>query len=89
MKKCSTCKKMKPISDFYKDVRTKDGRKYQCKKCHVECCIKTRDIERARNYQRNWMRNSRYHTRPEVRERDRIRSRTKNKGIYTLDSSEI
>jgi len=34
MKACSKCKINKPTSEFYSDVRTKDGLKCQCKKCH-------------------------------------------------------
>lgn len=33
-KKCSCCKKEKPLNDFYKDVARKDGLARVCKKCH-------------------------------------------------------
>lgn len=34
MKTCTTCKKIKPFSDFYTDAYKKDGHKYACIKCH-------------------------------------------------------
>jgi 5-methylcytosine-specific restriction endonuclease McrA len=35
MKKiCASCLKLKPISEFYKDARSKDGLYTRCKKCH-------------------------------------------------------
>ena len=33
MKKCSQCKKEKAYSEFYKRHETKDGYRYECKKC--------------------------------------------------------
>lgn len=32
-KKCSKCKVEKPIGEFHKDARNKDGLRYQCKAC--------------------------------------------------------
>ena len=32
-KKCSTCKTIRPLSEFYRSSRTKDGYRWQCKKC--------------------------------------------------------
>ena len=32
-KKCTKCKGIKNLGDFYRDLRSKDGRVYQCKKC--------------------------------------------------------
>ena len=34
-KKCTKCKKVKSLDDFYKDSRTKDNRYSSCKKCHL------------------------------------------------------
>lgn len=31
---CSSCNTIKPLSDFYKESRVKDGRARRCKKCH-------------------------------------------------------
>lgn len=33
MKKCTKCKKFKPITDYYRSKETNDGRKNQCKDC--------------------------------------------------------
>ena len=35
-KKCTICKKVKPISDFYKDSQRSDGHYTKCKKCHAK-----------------------------------------------------
>jgi len=36
MKKCSMCKCKKPLSNFSKNMRNKDGLQYECKKCQSE-----------------------------------------------------
>lgn len=46
MKQCSKCQKIKLETEFYKDKRTRDGLKCQCKKCHNETNIATRNEER-------------------------------------------
>lgn len=81
MKRCSTCKRNKPESDFYKDKRRPDGLKCQCKKCHCITSILSRDYHRNRDYNREWHRKSKYWTRTEVRERDLLRSRVRNKTV--------
>lgn len=35
MKRCSKCKKMKPIEDFYNNKYNKNGKKSECKKCSL------------------------------------------------------
>jgi len=35
-KRCSHCKKIKPLSEFSKDKRSKDNHQCMCKKCHLE-----------------------------------------------------
>lgn len=32
-KKCSKCREIKPLTDFYKDARLSDGRRSDCKVC--------------------------------------------------------
>lgn len=81
MKRCSTCKTEKPLTDFYADRRTPDGLKCQCKKCHCLTTMISRDPDNHRDYNREWMRRSKYATREEVRERHLLRSRVKNKSI--------
>lgn len=36
MKKCNKCGEVKPVSDFYKNKRTKDGLSYACRDCMYE-----------------------------------------------------
>jgi len=35
-KRCSTCLKRRPITDFYAHPRTKDGLQSQCRKCMIK-----------------------------------------------------
>lgn len=39
LKKCTKCTIVKDSSDFYKNVRTKDGLSYFCKKCVSEISL--------------------------------------------------
>ena len=36
MKRCCKCKEVRPLSDFSKRNDTKDGKRYDCKKCKKE-----------------------------------------------------
>lgn len=36
MKICTTCLKQKPLLDFYKDKKSKDGHKWACKECSID-----------------------------------------------------
>lgn len=61
---CSTCKILKPFSEFYKDKRTKDGLYSNCKMCAKKATMKSIDKmsklfsyeQRARNkqYMKKW-----------------------------------
>jgi hypothetical protein len=77
-KTCSACKTSKPVADFYKDKKAKDGLKSQCKKCHCISSVLSRDPDKHREYNKNWMRRSKYATREEVKERELSRSRVRN-----------
>ena len=35
-KKCTSCKEIKPITEFFKDASRKDGLCIRCKECHVQ-----------------------------------------------------
>jgi hypothetical protein len=39
---CSVCNKLKPLEDFYKEARVKDGRMRRCKLCHCAVTAKYR-----------------------------------------------
>jgi len=41
-KVCSSCGLSKPLTDFYKEPRVKDGRFRRCKTCHIETTKKYR-----------------------------------------------
>lgn len=56
MKKCSKCHELKPETEFYKDKRTKDGLKCQCKKCHNKTSFATRDKDKHRKNNKEYMR---------------------------------
>jgi formate-dependent nitrite reductase cytochrome c552 subunit len=47
-KRCSKCKEIKPISEFYKNPKTKDKRSYCCKKCAVEYSCKRQKTRKVR-----------------------------------------
>ena len=81
MKKCSKCKQLKGEAEFYKDKRTPDGLKYQCKECHMESSIRTRDENLKRKYNKEYMRRERKRNPEKYRKRERIfsRKRPKNK----------
>lgn len=48
-KECSNCKKVKPLSEFYKNKAMSDGKSRQCKKCHNEAVKKHRNKRRVFN----------------------------------------
>lgn len=59
MKKCSHCGETKSLADFYSDNRTPDGLKCQCKACHIEGSIRTRNKDKARENNVLYMRRAR------------------------------
>lgn len=42
MKKCTICKQNKPLSEYHNMTRAKDGKRSQCKICHIEANRKFR-----------------------------------------------
>lgn len=47
MKECSTCEKLKPLEDYYKQAGTKDGHRGTCKDCQYTKKSKDRTPEEA------------------------------------------
>lgn len=39
-KKCTKCGKRKPVTSFHKQASTRDGLRYECKKCNSERALK-------------------------------------------------
>jgi hypothetical protein len=59
-KQCTNCLEVKHISEFYADKRnTSDGRKSECKKCHMETSVLTRDKDKKNKSNREFMRRKR------------------------------
>lgn len=46
MKQCSTCKKFKQLSEFYKDKSRKDGLHHHCKNCLKNFKMKTKEHDK-------------------------------------------
>jgi len=74
VKKCSKCQKEKEFLDFYKDKRTPTGLKAQCKTCHTEGGIRTRDKDKKRQYNQAFMSRDRAKTPEKYRNRERVQS---------------
>ena len=55
MKTCKKCKEVKPLTDFHKHKKTKDGRTGECKSCHLKRTTAWRrdNAERTKELQRN------------------------------------
>ena len=73
--KCPLCGKWFPSDKYYKDKRTSNGLKSQCKKCHTKGNIKTRDIENTRRINREYMRRARMRNPYKFQEREKLASR--------------
>lgn len=60
-KHCNICKKTKPVSDFYRNHKAKDGLAYQCKPCKIEYSKKyrTENLEECRKREKEYARNNR------------------------------
>ena len=56
MKTCSKCKLNKPLLDFGKHCKTKDGLNFQCKICNAKHASAWRDnnLEKAKLAQKQW-----------------------------------
>lgn len=81
MKRCSKCGEHKPESDFYKDKRTPDGLKCQCKKCHIATSVITRDNDKKRESNMEYMRRAFLSDPDKFRDRWRLRKRPKDEHV--------
>ena len=48
MKPCSKCQQEKPLDDFPKDIRNRDGRQSHCRQCQSRISVKSRANRRAK-----------------------------------------
>lgn len=55
-KQCRKCKQTKPVADFYRDKRSSDGLKTECKPCHSATATASRNPEKKRASNREYMR---------------------------------
>ena len=55
-KKCTSCKKIKPLSEFYTDPMRSDGYYTKCKKCHSRAVKKwqTNNVAKFKEINRTW-----------------------------------
>jgi hypothetical protein len=91
-KKCSKCKKRKPISEFYKASDKKDGIRYQCKACCSESQSSRRNNDEYRNSRNAISRESGYYKKRHRNDCDNLTDRYVKKRIrlqYDLSPSEI
>ncbi len=72
---CPKCNSWKWTDAFYKDTRTANGLKSQCKKCHIECGVRTRDRINTRRLRRESMRRRRTIDLDKYRKRGRLVAR--------------
>ena len=80
---CPKCRIWKFETEYYKDKRTLNGLTSQCKKCHTETNLRTRDKLNARRICREYMRRARARDPEKFRERDRLASRKRVKDCKT------
>ncbi len=52
MKVCTRCKEYKPLSDYYKDSRCRDGCRSECKSCVIKITKEYSQTERGRESHR-------------------------------------
>ncbi len=53
-KQCGSCKEIKPLSDFHKRKKGKDGRQSYCKICDAKATSKYLKSEKGKLYMKQW-----------------------------------
>jgi len=81
--KCPVCMEILPESYFYKSKRTWNGITNECKKCHSEVSLRTRDKVNARKLSREHMRRARINNPDKFRVREKLAARNKPKNAKT------
>lgn len=54
MKNCTLCFQLKPLSDFYNDKRTRDGKTARCTSCHSQASYESRKKSTAPHARRGY-----------------------------------
>jgi hypothetical protein len=73
--RCTVCKQLKPLSEFYRERRRPDGYGYRCKPCH-SATVSAKYHERLERSRK--LRRERYHRNRESERASNARSRKKN-----------
>ena len=81
--RCSLCGEWKLEDDYYKNNRTANKLTVQCKQCHIQTAIKTRNPENKKRINREYMRRARKTDPKKYRRRERIASRKRPKNEKT------
>ena len=82
MKECKSCRKEKPLIDFYKGANNKDGYRTKCKQCCIDSSIKSN----AKNPNTNEY-IKKYRSKESVKEKRR-NHREENIELFTEKASE-
>lgn len=80
---CSKCKQWLPETTFFSNKGSYNHLSSQCKKCHYETCIKTKDPDNARRISRECQRRFRQTNPEKYRERRRLQSLNEPKNERT------
>ena len=73
--RCTVCKQLKPLADFYKEKRRSDGYGYRCKPCHA-ATVSAKYHERLERSRKR--RRERYHRNREKERASNALSKKKN-----------
>ena len=78
--RCPSCKKWLSEDSFYSDKHTWNGIRSQCRRCHIETTIKTRDKANTKKLNREHMRRAREKDPEKFKKRERIASKKRVRG---------
>ena len=87
--KCGRCQKWLLSSEFFKDKRAPNGLTSQCKTCHTECAIRTRDVENTRRLAREGSRRFRANNLQKARAKERIAARKRPTTLKTVARAKL
>ena len=80
---CSTCGRWLSKDAYYRDNRTPSKLKAQCKTCHIQTTLKTRNHENTKRINREYMRRARKSNPSKFRRRELLFSRQRPKNEKT------